>query len=46
MALALESRSRRLSHEDPFIPALALFCVMAAASFAAGWFSQGLLGAF
>jgi hypothetical protein len=33
-------------HDDPFMPALAFFGVIAAASFAAGWFSQGLFSAF
>jgi len=33
-------------HDDPFMPALAFFGVIAAMSFAAGWFSQGLFGAF
>lgn len=35
-----------MTHDDPFMPALAFFGVVALASFAAGWFSQGLLGAF
>jgi hypothetical protein len=33
-------------HDDPFMPALAFFGVVALASFAAGWFTQGLFGAF
>lgn len=35
-----------MSHDETFLPALAMFSMMALASFAAGWFSQGLLGAF
>jgi hypothetical protein len=35
-----------VSSDDPFMSALAIFSVIALASFAAGWFSQGLLGAF
>jgi hypothetical protein len=33
-------------HDDQFMPALAFFGMVALASFAAGWFSQGLFGAF
>jgi hypothetical protein len=33
-------------HDDPFMPAVAFFSIVALASFAAGWLSQGLLGAF
>jgi hypothetical protein len=32
--------------DDPFLPALAFFASVALFSFAAGWFSQGLLVAF
>jgi hypothetical protein len=35
-----------VSHDDPFMPALAFFGMVAAASFAAGWFGQALLGVF
>ena len=35
-----------MSHDDFFMPALAFFGLVALASFAAGWFSQGLFGAF
>jgi hypothetical protein len=35
-----------VTQDDPFMPALAFFGVVALASFAAGWFSQALLGAF
>lgn len=35
-----------MTQDDPFMPALALFAVIAAASFAAGWFGQALLGVF
>jgi hypothetical protein len=35
-----------VSQDDPFMPALTFFSAMALASFAAGWFSQGLFGAF
>lgn len=31
---------------DPFAPALVLYLGLALASFAAGWFGQGLAGAF
>jgi len=37
---------RSLSRDDPFLGAVAVFGMVAAASFAAGWFSQGLFGAF
>ena len=33
-------------NDDPFMPAVAFFGVVALASFAAGWFMQALLGAF
>ena len=33
-------------HDDRFMSALAFFSLAAAASFAAGWLSQGLFGAF
>jgi len=35
-----------VTHDDPFMPALAFFSLVALASFAAGWFSQALFGAF
>ena len=35
-----------MRYDEPFIPALALFSMMALASFAAGWFSQSWLGVF
>lgn len=35
-----------MNHDETFLPAFAMFSVMAVASFAAGWFSQGLFGAF
>ena len=35
-----------VTQDDPFMPALAFFAVIAAASFAAGWFGQALLGVF
>lgn len=35
-----------MSHDDPFLPAFALFSLAAAASFAAGWLAQGLFGVF
>jgi len=35
-----------MTHDDPFMPALAFFAMAAAASFAAGWFGQALLGVF
>jgi len=35
-----------LLDDDPFLPALAFFGGVALVSFAAGWFSQALLGAF
>jgi hypothetical protein len=35
-----------VTHDDPFMPALAFFSIVALASFAAGWFSEGLFGAF
>jgi hypothetical protein len=35
-----------LSHDDPFMPAFTFFSAVALASFAAGWFSQALLGMF
>lgn len=35
-----------MRHDEPFIPALALFGMMAAVSFAAGWYSQAWLGVF
>jgi hypothetical protein len=35
-----------VGHDDFFLQALAFFGVVALASFAAGWVSQGLLGAF
>lgn len=35
-----------MADDDFFTPALAFFLVVALASFAAGWFSQGLFGAF
>jgi hypothetical protein len=41
-----EMRSASVSQDDPFMPALAFFGMIAAASFAAGWFGQALLGAF
>jgi len=39
-------RSTALLDDDPFLPALAFFGGVALVSFAAGWFSQALLGAF
>jgi hypothetical protein len=44
--LNLWQRSPPVIHDDPFMPALAIFSLAALASFAAGWFSQGLFGAF
>jgi hypothetical protein len=35
-----------VTHDDRFMPAFAFFSLVALASFAAGWFSQGLFGAF
>jgi hypothetical protein len=35
-----------VTQDDPFMPAVAFFGVMVAVSFAAGWFSQALFGAF
>lgn len=35
-----------MTHDDPFLAAFAFFSTVAAASFAAGWFSQALFGAF
>lgn len=35
-----------MAHDDFFVPALAFFGVVALASFAAGWISQGVFGAF
>ena len=35
-----------MTDDDPFMPALAFFGLMALASFAAGWFGQALLGVF
>jgi len=36
----------RMTHDDPFLAVFAIFSTVAAASFAAGWFGQALLGAF
>jgi hypothetical protein len=43
---AVDARRAAMIHDDPFMPAVVFFSIVALASFAAGWFSQGLLGAF
>jgi len=44
-AVSVEERNV-VTHDDPFMPALVFFGIVALVSFAAGWLSQGMLGAF
>jgi hypothetical protein len=41
-----QEESAAVTHDDRFMPAFAFFSLVAVASFAAGWFSQALFGAF